>query len=432
MFYYDLRSMFLPGLPGLRKRVFAAEQLLLRFVPDLVHHMIEIGAVPQLVLCDWLLTLFSYSMPLEPLALLWDDFLRDGWVCIYRLIVQRMVVLKDTLMDLNDIADFMYAAKFGGNAKGGLMGMVSNLWIQRTPTHTQSYPGRNTDRGRQPTRWWEGWIPTNTASFSNDPNCFPGDSWTKMIQECRVLDISQFETAEYERKFMSSMNIERPQEILVPSEQPPPPCSLSSAVLAQSLKKLKPPPPPPSIETSGINEKTDSLFSPKSKEENGINSVRAHGDSNISPLSSAGLTLEYPSLIDADIEVVKGDNYNAVCSTDAQDQISKASPKTNCQAGSSESGTTKWPRMQTVGDGIPAIIRFQVSMTSKRNHGEIPSFDCSHIDLKKGFKQINENMRNSRLVVWCDEHRKYTLRRVAHNTSILSESHRKSNNLSNY
>eukprot|EP00388_Colpodella_angusta_P007369 GDKJ01020904.1.p1 GENE.GDKJ01020904.1~~GDKJ01020904.1.p1 ORF type:complete len:447 (-),score=60.43 GDKJ01020904.1:55-1395(-) len=112
MVNYDLRSMFLPGLPGLQKRAGVVEQLIAQNFPDLMQHLLDVGISAQLVSTDWLLTLFSYSVPLEPLAELWDLFFEEGWSAIYRIILIRIKALESRLMETNDLAELMAILKF--------------------------------------------------------------------------------------------------------------------------------------------------------------------------------------------------------------------------------------------------------------------------------------------------------------------------------
>lgn len=133
---YDMRSMFLPGLPGLQKRSGVVEQLIAQHFPDLMQHLLDVGISSQLVSTDWLLTLFSYSVPLEPLAELWDLFFEEGWATIYRIILIRIKALEARLMATDDLAELMAILKFASppppppSVSKSMIGLASKVFTK--------------------------------------------------------------------------------------------------------------------------------------------------------------------------------------------------------------------------------------------------------------------------------------------------------------
>lgn len=95
-----LRSMFAPpDMHGLQMRIFIVSQLLMEAMPDLGQHLAEhLNNGLGLVLADWLVTLFAGYVPLDPLAMLWDRFFKEGYTAIYRLALARLRCLRPWLL----------------------------------------------------------------------------------------------------------------------------------------------------------------------------------------------------------------------------------------------------------------------------------------------------------------------------------------------
>lgn len=94
---YNLRRMFLPGLPGLRYRCGVVERLLATASPDVSNILIAAHVPMEILATDWLLTLFAYTIPLDCLGIFWDQFFNEGWVAVYRLIIYHLVQLQGFL-----------------------------------------------------------------------------------------------------------------------------------------------------------------------------------------------------------------------------------------------------------------------------------------------------------------------------------------------
>ncbi|CAK0829972.1 unnamed protein product [Prorocentrum cordatum] len=99
-----LQGMFAPpDMAGLRMRIFILTQLLMEAMPDLGEHLAEhLDNDLGLVVTDWLVTLFAGYVPLDPLALLWDRFFKEGYTAVYRLVLARLRCLRPWLLAETD------------------------------------------------------------------------------------------------------------------------------------------------------------------------------------------------------------------------------------------------------------------------------------------------------------------------------------------
>ncbi|KAF8820092.1 TBC domain-containing protein [Cardiosporidium cionae] len=94
----DVRTMYLRHFPGLIKRCAIVETLLSISVPKLFLHLEMSGIDAVLFASEWFLTLFASSVPFEPLNRIWDEFFEEGWSSIYKLIIQRCLMLRYKIM----------------------------------------------------------------------------------------------------------------------------------------------------------------------------------------------------------------------------------------------------------------------------------------------------------------------------------------------
>ncbi|CAE8586959.1 unnamed protein product, partial [Polarella glacialis] len=111
--HYGLRSMFeAPDMHGLKVKSFTIAQLVHQEMPELSAHLAEhLQNSLSLLFTEWLLTLFASSVPLAPLADLWDQFFEEGYGVIYRLILARLRSLRLWLLAETDFGSLVHLVK---------------------------------------------------------------------------------------------------------------------------------------------------------------------------------------------------------------------------------------------------------------------------------------------------------------------------------
>ncbi|UKK01856.2 GTPase activator [Theileria orientalis] len=177
MYLYDMRCMFLPGLPGVFKRCEILEHCMVRHIPRLHNHLKSVGVHIPMIASDWFMTLCANSVPIRALARLWDSFFSEGWVAIFRFIIFRLKQFEDYLVTMSDIADIMKVIKYG-NAS------LTEKWnlIELIP----GFGGTN----RRKSQLINAAYSTNVENLTNDPNKVEKDSdWVEIVEESLRFDI---------------------------------------------------------------------------------------------------------------------------------------------------------------------------------------------------------------------------------------------------
>eukprot|EP00824_Muranothrix_gubernata_P017956 TRINITY_DN3673_c0_g1_i1.p1 TRINITY_DN3673_c0_g1~~TRINITY_DN3673_c0_g1_i1.p1 ORF type:complete len:351 (+),score=43.43 TRINITY_DN3673_c0_g1_i1:104-1156(+) len=80
----SLHSFFRMDMPEVRRRMRAFEELMAQQLPTLHKHFTELHIDPQTYLLEWVLTLFSKSVPLDLASRIWDCYFMDGEPFIFR------------------------------------------------------------------------------------------------------------------------------------------------------------------------------------------------------------------------------------------------------------------------------------------------------------------------------------------------------------
>ena len=75
----SMAVLFLPGLPRLTALLHVLSGLVNARLPALAAAFSAHGVVPSMWATQWLMTVFSYSLPLAAVVRIWDSFLAEGW-----------------------------------------------------------------------------------------------------------------------------------------------------------------------------------------------------------------------------------------------------------------------------------------------------------------------------------------------------------------
>lgn len=99
--------IYLRGFEHLRSHISRILALIEQRLPDLSSFMKELDIIPECFLNGWLLSLMSNCIPIEFMPEVVDNFRREGWNFIYRLVLTYLLLLKERLMLSGDQAEFL-------------------------------------------------------------------------------------------------------------------------------------------------------------------------------------------------------------------------------------------------------------------------------------------------------------------------------------
>ncbi|AFZ79666.1 TBC domain containing protein [Theileria equi strain WA] len=172
MYLYDLRPMFLPGLPGVFKRCEILEHVMAKHLPALHAHLRNVGVHIPMISSDWFMTLCANSIPIKPLGRLWDSFFSEGWVTIFRFIIFRLRQFEKYLLTMSDIADIMKVIKYGNTN-------ITERW-----SFTDFIPGFGSNINKKKLELINAAYSTNVENLTNDPNRNSNENdWLSIVEE---------------------------------------------------------------------------------------------------------------------------------------------------------------------------------------------------------------------------------------------------------
>lgn len=101
---YDVRSLFVPEMPGLHLRLYQFERLLEDYDPALYCHLRRRHVEPKLYATQWFLTLFAYRFPLQLVLRVYDLIFSEGLTAIMKFGIVLMQHNRDTLLGMKDMS----------------------------------------------------------------------------------------------------------------------------------------------------------------------------------------------------------------------------------------------------------------------------------------------------------------------------------------
>jgi hypothetical protein len=110
---YNLKNLFLPGLPKLLQSVAVLEKLMNVFMPDLLNHLQENNMIASIYAAPWFMTVFIVGFPFELTLRIFDCFFNEGEKIFYRVALGLLMNLKDELLACDNMDKIMTTIKKG-------------------------------------------------------------------------------------------------------------------------------------------------------------------------------------------------------------------------------------------------------------------------------------------------------------------------------
>ena len=118
-----MRGLWQAGVPQMKLRVYQLDRLLLWSQPRLHAHLSSIQLAPEVLVAQWFVTLFSYTIPLPLTVRLWDMLFLSGWTGMFRVALAVMQRLQGPMLG----ADLEGLGRLMREWKRGLGAMKSEL-----------------------------------------------------------------------------------------------------------------------------------------------------------------------------------------------------------------------------------------------------------------------------------------------------------------
>ncbi|KAL4486345.1 hypothetical protein ABPG72_007131 [Tetrahymena utriculariae] len=96
---FELRDIYLPNLPGLKKHSYILEKILEKTDPQLYFHLSENGIKPDMYITPWLFSQFGMMIPLKYLDIFYENMIQEGWSFFYKFVISYMIEQKQLIME---------------------------------------------------------------------------------------------------------------------------------------------------------------------------------------------------------------------------------------------------------------------------------------------------------------------------------------------
>ena len=101
----NMSGMWMPGVPKMKLRVFQFDRLFKSMIPRLHAHFERLKLAPEVLVAQWIITLFSYTVPLPMTMGLWNYIMIGGWAAVYRICLTILYFKEEELllMEIDEI-----------------------------------------------------------------------------------------------------------------------------------------------------------------------------------------------------------------------------------------------------------------------------------------------------------------------------------------
>jgi hypothetical protein len=94
-------SLWQSHAPIMKLRVYQLDRILNWMLPRLHAHFIHIQMTPEVIVAQWFITMFSYTVPLQWTMQIWGYIFYEGWPGLFRVVLSLLQILEDTILDVD-------------------------------------------------------------------------------------------------------------------------------------------------------------------------------------------------------------------------------------------------------------------------------------------------------------------------------------------
>ena len=100
---YGLRSTFMENFPGLKLHVKRVELILRNEYPSYWQSFEKLGVKIEIIMVNWLFSLFSSLIPLELQMDFYKGFFTEGWIFFYKMCISSIINLKGKFYEVDEV-----------------------------------------------------------------------------------------------------------------------------------------------------------------------------------------------------------------------------------------------------------------------------------------------------------------------------------------
>ena len=102
---YEMREIYMDGLPGHIKHSTLIGNLMELKLPKLFDHFQEIGMNIEIFATDWYFTLFANVIPTEQMNHFFDRFFVHGWCFFHKFTLTLLRILEPQILEMEDMSE---------------------------------------------------------------------------------------------------------------------------------------------------------------------------------------------------------------------------------------------------------------------------------------------------------------------------------------
>ena len=102
---YEMRDIYMEGLPGHIKHSTLITQLMERHLSELYEHFSEIGMNIEIFATDWYFTLFAKVIPTYQMNAFFDSFYSLGWCFFHKFTLTLLRILAPQILQMDDMSE---------------------------------------------------------------------------------------------------------------------------------------------------------------------------------------------------------------------------------------------------------------------------------------------------------------------------------------
>ncbi|KAG4304821.1 hypothetical protein PORY_001874 [Pneumocystis oryctolagi] len=97
---YDLRSFYIPNMPGLHLRLYQFDRLMGEFLPEVHTYLHKQGVKPLMYASQWFMTFFAYKFPINIVVRIFDVIIAEGIEALLKFSIALIKKNKERILSL--------------------------------------------------------------------------------------------------------------------------------------------------------------------------------------------------------------------------------------------------------------------------------------------------------------------------------------------